>query len=704
MSTVADKKRAASQIEKLREEIRYHDYRYYVLNDPVISDFEYDQLYKQLQRLEAEHPELITPDSPTQRVSERPVEGFERATHSRPMLSLDNTYSIDELREWDKRVQRLAAGRSFEYVAELKIDGVSISLIYENGVLKRGVTRGDGVTGDVVTQNIRTIKSIPLHLEIEALSESKKIGSGKGPRNGQLDLFASAESSAKLHGEIEVRGEVYLPNDIFQKLNAERTEAGEPRFANPRNATAGTLKQLDARIVASRRLDMFAWQLLSSGQEALATHWDGLEWLARAGFKVNPHRRLCRNIDEVIEFCNEKQAIRDELNYEIDGVVIKVNQVYLQEEFGATGKAPRWATAYKFPARQATTLLKDIIIQVGRTGALTPVAILEPVQLAGTTVSRATLHNEDEIRRLDVRIGDYVLIEKSGEIIPKIIKVITEKRQGELPEFRMPDRCPECGGHIIRPEGEAVSRCVATDCPAKLRASLLHFASRRAMRIEGLGDALVDQLVSKGLVQTAADLYHLQLEDLAGLERMGKKSASNLLKQIEESKTAQLHRLIFGLGIRHVGERTAQILARHFGSLDALSRASKEELETVFEIGPVVAESIYEWFQEPRNIALIERLKQAGLKTKQERGATPLERIFTGKQFVLTGKLAALTRDEAAKMIEDRGGRVTSSVSKKTDFVVVGEDAGSKLTKAQELGIRTIDEKEFLEMMNSASA
>ena len=661
------------EVENLREEIRHHEELYYVKDSPEISDAEYDSLLARLQHLETEHPELVTPDSPTQRVGGRPAEGFAEYVHRRPMLSLDNSYNIEDLRAFDERCRRLADGRAFQYVAELKIDGLSISLHYREGVLTRGVTRGDGRVGEDVTQNARTIRTIPLKLKGE---------------------------EKRLVAEIEVRGEAYLPRNIFERINAEREEENRPRFANPRNAAAGTIRQLDPKIVAARRLDMFAYDVITGERKPFDSHWEALDWLERVGFRVNEHRALCSSIDEVIDFCNRMERERDRLGYEIDGVVVKVNSTALQDEFGATTKAPRWAIAYKYPARQATTKVLSIVVQVGRTGALTPVANLEPVQLAGTTVARATLHNEDEIRRLDVREGDWVLIEKSGEIIPKVLKVVESKRTGEEKKFRLPRKCPVCGGRISRPEGEVVSRCVAADCPAQLKARLLHFASRRAMRIEGLGEALVEQLVEKRLVADVGDLYRLQLETVAGLERMADKSASNLMAQIEASKSRDLPQLVYGLGIRHVGERTAGILARHFRSLERLSKATVEEIDDLHEIGMTVAQSVRDWFDDAGNLYLCERLKSAGVSTEMTGGAQPVQdEAFTGKQFVLTGKLETLTRDEARALIEARGGRVTSTVSKKTDFVIAGEEAGSKLDKAVKLGLVVIDETALREML-----
>jgi len=667
------KQKKQSEIDKLRDEIRRHDDLYYVSNAPEISDREYDELMEKLQKLEEANPELITPDSPTQRVGGRPAEGFPEVVHTRQMLSLDNSYNIDELRAFDDRCRRLADGRKLEYVAELKIDGLSLSLQYEDGLLMRGVTRGDGRIGEEVTQNARTIRSVPLRLKSQA---------------------------KRLDSPVEVRGEVFIPRDVFERTNAEREELGEPRFMNPRNAAAGAIRQLDSRLVARRKLDMFVYDLLVNGRKPFPTHWEALDWLDAAGFRVNPHRKLCETIEEVIDFANEKEALRDDLGYEIDGLVVKVNSTSLQDEFGATSKAPRWAIAYKYPARQASTQVLDIFVSVGRTGAITPVAILEPVFLAGTTVSRATLHNEDEIRRLDVKIGDWVMIEKSGEIIPKVLSVVTSKRTGKEKDFEPPENCPVCGGLISRPEGEVVARCVAADCTAQLMGRLLHFASRRAMRIEGLGDVLAEQLVAANLVKDVGDLYSLTLDQVAGLPRMAKKSASNLLAQIEASKTRDLSNLIYALGIRHVGERTAGILAHELGSLEKLMEASVEELDAIPEIGLTVAESVRDWFDDEGNRALCDRLRAVGIRTEAERrSSAQVDERFAGKQFVLTGTLTSFTRDEARALIEARGGRVNSSVSKKTDYVVAGEAAGSKLDKAESLGVAVIDEDKFKGML-----
>ena len=663
----------ARQIEKLRDEIRRHDELYYVNDSPEISDRDYDLLIEKLQQLEEANPELITPDSPTQRIGGRPAEGFPEVVHTRPMMSLDNSYNIDELRAFDERCQRLADGRPLEYVAELKIDGLSLSLRYEDGVLTRGVTRGDGRIGEEVTQNARTIRSVPLRLK----SQPKRID-----------------------GPLEVRGEVFIPLDVFQKTNAEREEAGEPRFANPRNAAAGAIRQLDPKLVARRKLDMFVYDLLVGGRKPFPTHSEALDWLEKAGFRVNSQRKVCKNIQQVIDFANKQEEKRDDLGYEIDGLVVKVNSTALQDEFGATSKVPRWAIAYKYPARQASTKVLDIQVQVGRTGALTPVAYLEPVFLAGTTVSRATLHNYDEIERLGIKIGDWVMIEKSGEIIPKVLSVLTAKRTGKEKDFEPPTHCPVCGGLISRPEGEVVARCVAADCQAQLVGRLLHFASRRAMRIEGLGDVLAIQMVEAKLVEDVGDLYSLTLDQVAALPRMAKKSATNLLEQIAASKSRELTNLIYALGIRHVGERTAGILAHEMGSLDRLTEATVDELDAIPEIGLTVAESVRDWFDDEGNRALCDRLRAAGVNTESSRrSSATIDERFAGKQFVLTGTLSSFTRDEAKTLIEARGGRVNSSVSKKTDYVVAGEAAGSKLDKAEALGVTVIDESAFKSML-----
>ena len=660
-------------IEKLRELVRYHEHRYYVLDNPEISDAEFDELVKELKRWESQYPQFITADSPTQRVGGKPAEEFVAVQHSVPMLSLDKAYSEEELVEFDKRVAEFSHGPEAGYICELKIDGLSIALIYENGLLHRGVTRGDGVRGEDVTYNVKTIHAIPLRLQDQFIQKFKRV---------------------------EIRGEVYLPLVSFNRINEEREANGETRFANPRNAAAGTLRTLDPQVVASRKLDIFVYQLFADGRIPFSKHSEVLAYLETSGFKVNRNWRHCASIANVIDYCKQWQQKRETLSYEIDGVVVKVDSIDLQQDMGTTSKFPRWSVAYKFPARQATTQVKNILVQVGRTGALTPVADLEPVRLAGSTVGRATLHNEDEIQRLGLKIGDYVLVEKGGDVIPKIVKVVESRRPPEARDFVMPNRCPACGGEVYRPEGEAVRRCANVACPAKIKESLLHFSSRKAMKIEGLGEALVDQLVDKGLVKDPADLYSLKREDLLSLERMGPKSASNLLKQIEESKANELSRVIFGLGIRHVGERTAQILAQHYKSISNLAQAPKEELEEVFEIGPVVAESIYRFFSQKENRLVIEKLNQAKVNLEIKGGARRSARL-QGKQFVLTGKLPGMTREEAAELIESHGGKVMATVTKKTDFVLAGEEPGAKLDQAKKLGINIMDEIAFRKMLEA---
>jgi DNA ligase (NAD+) len=659
-----------TEIESLRTEINRHNELYYQKSEPEIVDAEFDAMLAKLKKLEEENPEFITADSPTQKVGGR-AEGFMPFRHLVPMMSLDNSYSLEDLRKFDERCQKLADGRDFDYVAELKIDGLSISLHYENGILIAGATRGDGVIGDDVLSNVKTIKTIPLGLK---------------------NAFAE---------RIEVRGEVFMARSIFEEINAELEMQGEKTYANPRNFASGTLRQLDSTIVASRKLDMFPYDVWQGNQKPFATHWESFEFLENQGFNVNPNRRLCENIEKVIEFCNEMQEKRDTLDYEIDGVVIKVNSTQLQDEFGTTSKAPRWAIAYKYPAMQATTQLEEINVQVGRTGALTPVAYLKPVLLAGTTVSRASLHNEDEIKRLDLKIGDWVLIEKSGEIIPQVLKVVETKRTGNETDYEFPKNCPVCETEVVRPEGEAVTRCPNETCPAKVKARIGYFAMRKAMDIEGLGDVLIEKLVDNERVKTVADLYDLTVEEIAEMERMAEKSATNLIEQIEASKTRGLQRVLFGLDIRHVGERYSKILAKHFRSIENLSKATVEELDDIHEIGLAVAVSVHNFFQNPRNHEVIERLKNAGVKMEIDGDiAGELDENFNGKTFVLTGKLEQFTRDDASKIIENKGGRVSSSVSKKTDYVVAGSDAGSKLTKAESLGVKVLSEDEFKELMN----
>ena len=658
-------KELTRKLETLRDKIRYHEHRYYVLDDPEISDAEFDRLMDELIALETEHPELITPDSPTQRVGGKPSSQFASVRHSTPMLSLAKTTSEAELRDWERRVHELTGTTKVDYVCELKLDGMSMALRYAAGRLALGITRGNGTEGEDVTANVRTIRSIPLNISPQQLKK------------------------ASMPAAFEVRGELLMPSTSFQRMNDEQEQKGLAKFANPRNATAGTVRQLDPRITASRRLDFFAYGLLADGRTIFDRHSEALKALQTAGFKVNPNHRLVHSIDEVWTFIGEWEGERDSLPYETDGIVVKVDRIALQEELGFTGKAPRWAIAFKYAAHSAETQIEDIVPQVGRTGKLTPVAWLKPVPIGGTTVSRATLHNMDEIDRLGVRIGDWVRVERGGDVIPKVVEVLEDRPRGNK-HFQMPERCPVCGGHVVRAEGEADHRCVNANCPAKLHETIRHFASRGVMNIEGMGDALVSQVIEAGLVKDVADIYSLKESDLLKLERMGKKSADNILREIENSKKLSLERVIYGLGIRFVGERTAQFLAEHFGSLEVLMNASEEELQEVNEIGPSVSASIREFFDEPKNAALVKRLGEAGLKftgEKKQRGTA-----LAGKTFVLTGTLERHTRDEAKKLIEDAGGKVTGSVSKKTDYVVAGAEAGSKLDKAKELGVAVIDE------------
>src|SRR5580700_10346602 len=660
------------KIEALREKIRHHEYLYYVADNPEISDLEFDKLMRQLKDLEAEHPDLITPDSPTQRVGGKPREGFVKMRHSTPMLSLDNTYNEEELRDWERRVNELSGRSEVDYVCELKLDGMSLALVYEDGKLVRGITRGDGSVGEDVTLNVRTVRSVPLSIPKEKL---KKAG---------------------IPVDFEVRGELLMPTASFKKINEERERNGLPTFANPRNFTAGTVRQLDSNITAERRLDYFPYILLQDGRTYFDHHSKTLSALEAAGFKVNPNHKLVRSMDEAWVFIQRWEEKRDSLPYEIDGIVIKVDRTSLQDELGFTGKAPRWAIAYKYAARAGITKLESVRWQVGRTGKLTPVAELVPVAIGGTTVRNATLHNMDEIQRLGIKIGDWVQVERGGDVIPKVAKVIDDNNK-DYPrgkkEIEIPENCPVCGNKVVRTEGEVDYRCVNANCPAKLLGTILHFASRGVMNIDGMGDALVTQLTERDLVKNVADIYRLTKDDLLSLERMGDKSAQNILDEIENSKKLPLERVIYGLGIRFVGERTAQFLAEHFGSMEALQQATVEELQNVDEVGPRIAESIAEFFSIPANRKLVERLREAKLTLtgeKKQRGTK-----LTGKTFVLTGTLPRFTRDEAKKMIEDAGGKVTGSVSKKTDYVVAGSDAGSKLDKARELGVAVIDEEQM---------
>ena len=669
MATAAKETEFERKIQKLRDEIRRHEHLYHVLDSPEIADADFDLLMQELKQLEAAHPELITPDSPSQRVGGKPREGFRKVAHSRPMLSLDNAFSEDELRNWDRRVRELAGAAKIEYVCELKLDGMSLALTYLKGALARGVTRGDGSVGEDVTSNVRTMRTVPLSVSAAAL---KKAG---------------------VPEDFEVRGEVIMPLAAFERMNEDRQAQGLAKFANPRNAAAGTIRVLEPNIVAQRRLDFFSYFLLVNSHPFPEHHSDSLKALETLGFKVNSHHVLAHDLEEVLKFIAEGEQMRDKLPYEIDGVVIKVNSTRLQDRLGFTGKAPRWAIAYKYTARSGTTQVEGIHVQVGRTGKLTPVAALKPVSIGGTTVSRATLHNQDEIERLGVRIGDWVMVERGGDVIPKVVKVIEDEHHPRGHEkFQMPERCPVCGGHVVRVEGEADHRCVNANCPAKLRESILHFAARSVMNIEGMGEVMVNQLADGKLVSDIADIYELTKAKLLTLERVGDKSAENLLREIADSRKLPLERVIYGLGIRFVGERTAEFLSEHFGSMDALMNASQEELQDVNEVGPRIAASIHEFFAEPRNRKLVDRLRKYLTFTgkKRERGTA-----LAGKVFVITGTLANYSRDAAKKLVEDAGGKVSGSVSKKTDYVVAGDEPGSKLDKARELGVPVIDEKEM---------
>jgi DNA ligase (NAD+) len=665
---------AAKEIERLREEIRRHEHLYYVEDDPELSDAAFDRLMKRLKGLEAVHPKLVTSDSPTQRVGGQAREGFQTVQHKPAMVSLDNAFSLEELRDFDRRVRQLAGREKIEYVAEHKFDGLSMSLVYDKGSLARGVTRGDGTTGEDVTPNVKTIRSIPLRVDAALL---KKAG---------------------LQGNFEVRGEAIMTRKAFEDLNEQQEEQGGKRFANPRNAAAGAVRMLDPSITASRKLDFFAYYLLVDGRVPKKRHSEVLEALAELHFQASDDWELCHSIEEVERYIHRWESKREKLAYEIDGIVVKVNEISLQNELGFTSKAPRWAIAYKYPAHQETTFVNEIRVQVGRTGVLTPVAYLEPVQVGGVTVSRSTLHNLDEIERLGLHAGDTVLVERAGEVIPHVVKVV--KHGKEEKTFRMPEKCPECGTRIHHPEGEVAYRCVNVSCPARRKETLLHFAGRHAMNIDGLGDKLVDQLVEKGLVKDAAGLYKLDLETLAGLERMAEKSAQNLLDEIAASKKNTLARLIYALGIRFVGERTAQLLADHFASMDKLAQASEEELTGVTEVGPKVAEGILEFFSEPANRKLIEHLRAAGVNMKGERQA-PKDTKFAGKTFVFTGTLTHRSREEAEALVASHGGKAGSSVSKKTSYVVVGADPGSKYNKAKSLGVPILDEPGFEKLLSA---
>jgi len=662
------------EIEELREKLRYHEYRYHVLDDPEISDAAYDKLLAKLKELETAHPELVTADSPTARVGAPPRAGFQTVRHSRPMLSLDNAFSFDALGDFDRRVREGVGRTAIEYIAEHKFDGLSISLVYEDGSLMRGVTRGDGTMGEDVTPNVRTIRSIPLRISDEVLKK------------------------AKVPGSFEVRGEIIMTRKAFEAMNRAQEQSGGKVFANARNAAAGAVRTLDSSVTAQRNLNFFAYYLLREGREAFPKHSESLEALKTLRFRSSADWKLCNGIAEVISYCESWDAKREKLPYEIDGVVVKVNSIALQNELGYTSKSPRWAIAFKYPARQETTVVNDIQVNVGRTGVLTPWTLLQPVQIGGVTVSRSTLHNMDEIERLGVQIGDTVLIERAGEVIPHVLKVVKQGRDRR--PFHMPKNCPECGSKIHRVEGEVAYRCLNSACPAKRRESLLHYAGRHAMNIDGLGEKIVDQLVERNMVKDVADLYSLKLEGVAELERMAEKSAQNLLDEVEASKKYSLSRLIYALGILFVGERTGQLLAEHFSSLDELATASQEQLEEVPEVGPKVANSIVQFFSEPVNRQLIKKLEKAGVKPTAERREVKSNK-FAGKSFVFTGGLANRSREEAGELVKQHGGKVAGSVSKKTDYVVVGTDPGSKYDKAKELGVSVLSEEQFERLIGS---
>lgn len=660
------RKSLQKRAEELRRQIGYHNHRYYVLNDPVISDGEYDALMKELKDLEREHPELITRDSPTQRVGGEPTEGFPPVEHEIPMLSLDNTYSHDELKDFDRRVRKVLGDVSYPYTAEPKVDGVAVSLKYEDGMFAQGSTRGNGLIGDDITSNLKTIKSIPLRILVD-----------------DKDLW-----------NIEVRGEVYISKEGFGRLNAEREENGEPLLANPRNAAAGSLKQLDPRIVANRPLNIFIHSIAEPPSPKFKSHYQTLQMLKDAGFRINHHNRLLKNVDEVLQFCDDWESRRDKLDYEVDGIVVKVDSFDHRRALGETTSVPRWAIAYKYPPRQATTVVEKIKWSVGRTGVLTPIAVLKPVTLSGSTIGRATLHNADEIERLDVREKDTVIIEKGGEVIPKVVKVVREKRPKRSRPAKGPSECPVCRSPLTRYEGEVAIRCENVSCPAQVRRRIEYFAGRSGMDIAGLGSVVVDQLVGADLLKDYGDLYSLEVEQVESMERMGRKSASNLINSIRESKERPFERVLFALGIRQVGLHAARLLASRFSSIDELARATTEEVSHIEGIGPIIAESVVKFFQDKANLSVIEKLRKAGVRLsekKKRKGLLPLK----GRSFVFTGALSRRTREEAGELVVSLGGRVSSSISRKTDYCVAGESPGSKLDKAKALGVRVIDEEEF---------
>ncbi len=658
------------RINELKDELRRHDYLYYVLNMPEIGDQQYDRLFSELKSLEAADPRLITPDSPTQRVSEVPISGFEQVEHRLPMLSVDNTYNSQELRDFDRRLKKAMGAADFSYVVELKIDGLALSLLYEDGVLVRAATRGNGETGDDVTANVRTIKAVPLRLKRE------------------------------ISGTLEVRGEVYMPQKSFEALNQARAEAGEQLFANPRNAAAGSLKLLNPKTTASRNLSFFCYSTGYSDAPLAESHFETIQALKELGLPTNPNTAKAADIEQVIEICEQWHSRREELSYQIDGMVIKVDSLAAQDALGTTGRSPRWCISYKFPAERAETIIESIDVQVGKTGTLTPVANLKAVLLAGTTVRRASLHNFDEVRRLDARVGDTAIIEKAGEIIPQVVSIVKEKRPADSAEFEIPTGCPICGEPAARDDNGVYLRCSNVSCPAVLRERLIYFVGRGQMDIENLGPAVIDQLLKTGLVKDFADLYHLTKEQLAALERMGSKSADNIIKAIEKSKTQKLWRLITAIGIRHIGSQSAEILANRFGSLDELMNADSETLEQIDQIGPILAQSITTFFTSQENRRLVQRLLEAGI-TPQAADTPAQEGALTGKTIVVTGTLEHFTRDSIKQAIKDHGGKVASSVSGKTDYVLAGDAPGSKLEKANELGVKVLNETQFIELINA---
>jgi DNA ligase (NAD+) len=670
------------KVAQLREQLQKAGYAYYVLDNPIMEDAVYDQLYRQLQDLETEYPELVTADSPTQRVGDQPASKFASVKHNIPLYSLENAFSFQELAKWETRWQRqLEDIPDFQYVCELKIDGSAIALTYEDGILVRGATRGDGVTGEEITQNIKTIRTIPLRLSL-----------------------------ANPPFRVEVRGEAFLPLAMFQQINQERNKLAEALFANPRNAAAGTLRQLDSKIVAKRQLNFFAYTLhiaegIRGERLAPSNQWQSLELLQQMGFLVNPNRKLCQSLAEVAAYFEEWDTGRKNLPYMTDGVVVKLNDYQLQRRLGFTQKFPRWAIALKYPAEESPTTVKDIIVNVGRTGAVTPMAIMQPVQLAGTTVQRATLHNSDRVTELDIRVGDTVIVRKAGEIIPEVVKVLTDLRPSGTVPYQMPTHCPECNSPLVRPQNEAVTRCVNISCPAILRGSIIHWASRNALDIRGLGERIAILLINNNLVKSVADLYALTIEQIASLEGMGSKSAENLVRAIAESKSQTYGRILYGLGIRYVGSVNAKILAESFPTIEKLSQASFESIEAVYGIGEEIAQSVFEWLRIPKNQALIQQLQTVGLQFSNSEDSSnhdnnQSDQALAGKTFVLTGTLPSLKRDEATKLIEQAGGKVTSSISKKTDYLLIGENAGSKLAKAEKLGIPQLTEAELLELLN----